>query len=47
MKRVLKSDKIPFYELSISRKATFEDVLKRISNTYKENVKRGRLWIED
>jgi hypothetical protein len=47
MKRTLKSDKIPFYELCISRKATFEDVLKLISTTFKENSKRGRLWIED
>ena len=47
MKKTLKSEKIPFHELSISRKATFEDVLKIISNTYKENAKRGRLWIED
>lgn len=47
MKRVLKSDKLPFYELSISRKATFEEVLRIISLTFKENSKRGRLWIED
>ena len=47
MKKNLKSDKIPFFELSISRKSTFEDVLKVISNTFKENAKRGRLWIED
>ncbi len=30
-----------------SRKKTFEDVLKDISTTLKENYKRGRLWIED
>lgn len=47
MKKVLKSDKLPFYELSISRKATFEEVLRIISLTFKENSKRGRLWIED
>lgn len=47
MKKVLKSDKIPFYELSISKKATFENVLNHISHTFKENPKKGRLWIED
>lgn len=31
----------------ISRKKTFEEVLKEISVTFKENYKRGRLWIED
>ena len=30
-----------------SRKKTFEEVLKEISITLKENYKRGRLWIED
>jgi hypothetical protein len=44
---VQKSDKIPFNELIVSRKSTFEDLLKMISNNYKENAKRGRLWIED
>ena len=47
MKKVLKTDKIPFFELLISRKATFEEVLRNISSTLKENSKRGRLWIED
>jgi len=47
MKKVLKSDKIPLYELSISRKTTFEELLKIITTTFKENPKRGRLWIED
>ena len=47
MKKVLKSDKIPFNELLISRKSTFDELLKLISNTFKENPKRGRLWIED
>jgi hypothetical protein len=44
---VLKQDKLPFYEMLISRKKTFEEVLKEISNNLKENYKRGRLWIED
>jgi len=47
MKKVLKQEKIPFQELLISRKATFEEVLKIISLSFKENPKRGRLWIED
>lgn len=46
MKKVVKSEKIPFYELCVSRKSTFEDLLKIISVTFKENYKRGRLWIE-
>jgi len=47
MKKVLKTDKIPFNELLISRKKNFEDVLREISVTFKENYKRGRIWIED
>lgn len=47
MKKVVKSDKIPLQELVISRKATFDDLLKIISLNYKEDQKRGRLWIED
>jgi len=47
LKKVLKTDKIPFNELLISRKKTFEDVLREISVTFKENYKRGRIWIED
>ena len=31
----------------VSRKTTFEDVLRDISAELKENHKRGRLWIED
>jgi hypothetical protein len=29
------------------KKQTFEEVLRLISSHYKENSKRGRLWIED
>lgn len=43
----MKQDKLPFYEMLISRKKNFEDVLRDISVTFKENYKRGRLWIED
>ena len=47
VKKVLKQDKLPFYEMLISRKTTFEEVLREISLVFKENLKRGRLWIED
>lgn len=47
MKKVLKQDKLPFHEMLVSRKTTFEEVLRDISITFKENYKRGRLWIED
>lgn len=47
MKKVLKSDKLPFFEMLISRKTTFEEAIKEISLTFKENHKRARLWIED
>lgn len=43
----MKQDKLPFYEMLVSRKITFEEVLRDISITFKENHKRGRLWIED
>lgn len=41
------NSQLPFYELLVSRKSTFEDVLRSISQTLNENHKRGRLWIED
>jgi len=44
---VFKQEGLPFYELVISRKATFDELLKTISATYKEMPKKGRLWIED
>lgn len=48
MKKSMKpNDKLPFFELFISRKATFEEVLKQMSTSLGENSKRGRLWIED
>jgi hypothetical protein len=47
LKKVIKQDKIPFFEMLVSKKKTFEDVLKDISTNLKENFKRGRLWIED
>ncbi len=47
VKKVLKSDKIPFNEMLVSRKTTFDEVIREISANYRENHKRGRLWIED
>lgn len=48
MKKVLKqSDRIPFNEMLISRKSTFDEMLKQMSALLNENSKRGRLWIED
>lgn len=41
------NSQLPFYELLVSRKSTFEEVLRDISQTLNENPKRGRLWIED
>lgn len=31
----------------ISRKSTFDEMLKQMSALLNENSKRGRLWIED
>ena len=39
--------KLPFHELLISRKATFEEILRQMSATLGENYKRGRIWVED
>ena len=47
LKKVLSSDKLPFQELLVSRKATFEQVLRLMSTALGESSKRGRLWIED
>ena len=47
MKKVIKSEKIPFKEIYLSRKTTFEELLQIVSEEYKENSKRGRLWIEE
>ena len=47
MKKVLKSNQIPFYELYVSKKISFEGLLREISVVLKENPLKGRLWIED
>lgn len=39
--------KLPFFELQVSRKTTFEEVLRLVSAKLQENAKKGRLWIED
>ena len=48
MKNYLKSDRIPFYELSMTKKATFDMVLKHLTEFFEyKNSKKGRLLIED
>ena len=42
-----KLDKLPFNELYISRKATFDMLLRLVSKRYEMNPKLGRLWIEE
>jgi hypothetical protein len=36
MKKVLKLDKIPFHEMVVSRKTSFDELLKQISVTFSE-----------
>jgi hypothetical protein len=48
MKKYIKSDQIPFYELSITKKGTLELMLKHFSQIFEEpNYKKGRLLIDD
>ena len=47
LRRVVKTDSLPFEELQLSRKTTLHQVLMIAANTYKQNIKRGRLLIED
>ena len=43
----MKTDNLPFEELQVSRKTTLHQVLQIAARTFKENIKRGRLLIED
>ena len=47
LKKVVKTDSLPFEELQVSRKTTLHQVLQIASRTFKENIKRGRLLIEE
>lgn len=48
MKKYIKADQIPFYELSITKKGTLELMLKHFSQIFEEqNYKKGRLLIDD
>ena len=47
LRRVAKTDSLPFEELQLSRKTTLQQVLMVAANTYKQNIKRGRLLIDD
>jgi hypothetical protein len=38
---------LPFYELMVSRKTTFEELLKVMSVKLQDSPKRGRLHLED
>ena len=47
VKRVLKMQRVPFEEIEVSRKTTLHSILNMAAKTYKKNIKRGRLLIED
>ena len=48
LKNVYGTDQIPFYELSMTKKATFDMVLKHFTEFFEyKNTKKGRLLIED
>ena len=41
LRRVVKTDSLPFEELQLSRKTTLHQVLMIAANTYKQNIKRA------
>ena len=47
LRKVARTDSLPFEELQMSRKTTLHQVLQLAAQTFKENIKRGRLLIED
>jgi len=48
MKKYVTDGKIPFYELSITKRATFDLLLKHFAEVFDfPNPKKGRLLIED
>ena len=48
MKKYITDGKIPFYELSITKRATFDLLLKHFAEVFDfPNPKKGRLLIED
>ena len=47
LKRVVKTDSLPFEEMQVSRKTSMNQVLMLASQTFKKNIKRGRLLVDD
>ena len=47
LRRVVKTDTLPFQEMQVSRKTTLHQVLMVASQTFKKNIKRGRLLVDD
>jgi len=47
LKKVVKSEGLPFEELQVSRKTSLQEVLQIAANTFDQNIKKGRLLIED
>ena len=47
LRRVVKTDSLPFKEMQVSRKITLNQVLILASQEFKRNIKRGRLLIDD
>lgn len=47
LRKVAKTDSLPFEELQVSRKTSLEQVLTIAATTFQNNIKRGRLLIED
>jgi len=47
IRKVAKTDNLPFEELQVSRKTSLFQVLQIAAQTFQQNIKRGRLLIED
>jgi hypothetical protein len=47
LKKILKTEKLPFEELELSKKTTFGQVLNTAAKLYNGNPKQCRLLIED
>jgi len=45
VKKTLKSDKVPFQELYVSKTVTVDQLLQQISEFYGEKKQRARLWL--
>ena len=47
LRKVAKTDSLPFEELQVSRKTSLHQVLQIAARTFSNNIKRGRLLIEE